>query len=116
MARGGAAATGTASERFTPSYTRRVARKVGSARQELAGADVDRRVPKLRHGPGLDLADALTGELERLAHLFERAGLAAVETEAQAQDLALAVGERLEETVDLLRQQRLGGGIERRHG
>src|SRR5258705_1955919 len=85
-------------------------------RQQLAGADVDRRVPELRHGPGLDLADALTGELEALADLLEGPRLAPVEAEAQAQDLALAVVERLEQPVDLLGQQGLSGGVERRHG
>ena len=55
------------------------------------------RVAQLRHGPGLDLADALTGEVEVLAHLFEGAGLAPVEAEAQLQDLALALVERAEQ-------------------
>src|SRR4051812_47823311 len=54
--------------------------------QELPGADVDRRVPELRHGTGLDLADALPRELEALANLLEGPRLAAVEAEAQAQD------------------------------
>ena len=43
---------------------------------------------QLRHRPGLDLTNALTGEIEVL-DLFERARLAAVETEAELQDLAL---------------------------
>ena len=38
---------------------------------------------QLRHRPGLDLADALTGEAEVLGHLLERALAATVETEAQ---------------------------------
>ena len=62
--------------------------------EEVAGAGVSRRVPQLAHGPGLDLADALTGEIEALAHLFEGAGLTSVESEAELQDLALALVER----------------------
>src|SRR6266478_8470411 len=57
--------------------------------QQLACADVDRRVPELRHGPGLDLANALTGELEALADLLEGPRLAPVEAEAETQDLTL---------------------------
>ena len=44
---------------------------------------------QLAHRPRLDLADALTREVEVLADLFERARLAAVETEAELQDLDL---------------------------
>ena len=43
---------------------------------------------------GLDLADALAGEVEVLAHLFERPRLTTVQTEAEPQDLALALIER----------------------
>ena len=51
-----------------------------------------------------------------LADLFERARLAAVETEAQLQDLALALVERRQQAGDLLGQQRGGGDLERRLG
>src|SRR5690606_2487561 len=44
-------------------------------REEVAGAGVARRVAQLRHRTRLDLADALTREVEVLADLFERAGL-----------------------------------------
>src|SRR2546426_5407268 len=47
----------------------------GSDGEEVAGAGVARRVAQLRHGPGLDLADALPGQVEVLAHLLEGAGL-----------------------------------------
>jgi len=49
-------------------------------------------VAQLRHGPGLDLADPLPGEVEVLADLFERPRLAAIEAEAETKDLALALG------------------------
>ena len=51
-----------------------------------------------------------------LADLFEGAGLATVEAEAELQDLALAVVERGEEPVDLLGQERGGGHLEGRLG
>ena len=71
---------------------------------------------ELRHRSSLDLADALPGEVEVLADLFEGAGLATVEAEAELEDLALAVVERGEEPVDLLGQERGGGHLEGRLG
>src|SRR5581483_11520387 len=91
-----------------------VARTRGSDREQVACARVARRVPQLRHRACLDLADALAGEVEVLAHLFERARLAAVEAEAQLQDLALALVERGQQPGDLLGQQRGGGDFEGR--
>jgi hypothetical protein len=64
--------------------------------QEVAGAGVAAGVAQLGHGAGFDLADALAGEVEVLTDLFEGAGLAAVEAEAEAQDLALALVEGAE--------------------
>ena len=84
--------------------------------EEVAGAGVARRVAQLRHGAGLDLADALTGEVEVLADLFEGAGLAPVEAEAQLEDLALTLVERAEQPGDLLGQQRGGRHLEGRLG
>ena len=49
---------------------------------------------QLRHGPGLDLADALPGEVEVLANLLERAGLTPVEAETQLEDVSLALVQR----------------------
>src|SRR4029077_10551469 len=86
--------------------TGRVSRGQRSDGEEVARARVARRVAQLRHRPCLDLADPLTGEVEVLAHLFEGAGLAAVEAEAQLQDLALALVERSEQASDLFGQQR----------
>src|SRR5207253_1673 len=68
--------------------------------EEVAGAGVAARVAELRHGPGFDLADALPGEVEVFADLFEGAGLAAVEAEAEAEDLPLTLVERPEQLGD----------------
>jgi hypothetical protein len=45
---------------------------------------------------GLDLANAFAGDLEDLTHLFERVGVAVADAVAELDDLALAVGQRLE--------------------
>src|SRR5688500_12214675 len=83
-----------------------------SAGEELAGAGVGGGVAELGHGPGLDLADALPGEVELVAHLLQRAGLAPVEAEAQAQDLALALAQGGQQAGQLVGQQCLGGRLE----
>ena len=49
---------------------------------------------QLRHCTGFDLTDALTGEVEVLANLFECAWLATVKAKAKLQDLTLALVER----------------------
>src|SRR5271165_495701 len=87
-----------------------------SDRQQVTGAGVRGRVTQLGHGPGLDLTDPLPGQVEVLADLLEGPGLAPVEPEAQAQDLALALVERREEAPDLVGQQGDGGHLERRLG
>ncbi len=84
--------------------------------EQVAGAGVARGVAQLRHGPGLDLTDPLTGQVEVLTDLFERAGLAPIETEAQLQDLALTLVERAEQPGDLLGQQRRRRDLEGRFG
>lgn len=85
----------------------------GSDAEEVAGAGVAAGVTQLRHGAGLDLADALTGEVEVLADLFESARFTTVETEAKLQDLALTLIEWAEQTGDLVGQQRRSGDLER---
>ena len=57
------------------------------------------RVAELGQRLRLDLADALAGDAELAADLFERAGLAVLEAEPQPHDLLLALvqlAERLE--------------------
>src|SRR4029079_16646625 len=74
--------------------------------QEVAGAGVGAGVTQLGHGTRLDLADALAGEIEVLADLFEGAGLAAVEAETEAENLPLTFVEGTEQASDLVGQQR----------
>ena len=56
---------------------------------------------QLRQGGSLDLADPLPGEVEGGADLLQRAGFAPVQTEAEAQDLPLALTQRRQKAVDL---------------
>ena len=51
---------------------------------------------QLADGLGLDLADTFTGNAEIAADLFQRAGAAIVQTEAQPDDLLLTGGQALE--------------------
>ena len=85
-----------ASGRFRARRVRRGAHRgrAGSDGQEVARAGVRRGMPQLGHGPRLDLTDPLAGQVEVLAHLLERPRLAAIEAEAQPEDLALALVER----------------------
>ena len=53
-----------------------------------------RRVAHFSQGLGLDLPDALAGDLELFAHLLEGAGVAVGQAEAQLEHFALALGER----------------------
>lgn len=60
------------------------------------------RVAHLPQGLGLYLNDVFAGHVEHAAHLFERPGVAVAETEAQAQHLLFAFGERAEDFVEAL--------------
>src|SRR6185437_4507103 len=64
----------------------------------------------------LDLADALAGDPECADDLLERAGLLALQAEAQLDHLALALGQRVERAVDVLAPQRHRRRIERGDG
>ena len=57
---------------------------------------------QLADGLCLDLADTLTGDAEIAAHLFQRAGTAIVQTEAETDDLLFTRGQALEGLIDLL--------------
>src|SRR5688572_15494284 len=83
-------------DHITPSgvETRRVVNAGWSDGEQVACAGIAARVAELAHRPGLDLADPLACEVEVLADLFECARLAAVESEAELEDLALALVER----------------------
>jgi hypothetical protein len=58
-------------------------------------------VAEFGHGLGLDLSDALAGDMEVLADLFESTGLTTVKAEAQCEDLAFAGREPCQEFGDL---------------
>jgi hypothetical protein len=47
-------------------------------------------VAQFGHGSSLELSDSFSGEVEVLADLFKGAGFAAIEPEAQRDDLAFA--------------------------
>ena len=64
----------------------------------LAAAGVTELAQRL----GFDLADALARDVELLADLFERAGTAVLDAEAQLQDLPLTRGEGGEHVDELL--------------
>ena len=68
-------------------------RCAGRAPRAVAPEPGDARVAQLAEGPGLDLADALAGEIERVADLGQRARPVGVEPEAQRQDRPLALVE-----------------------
>src|SRR5205085_7111262 len=78
---------------------------------ELAAAD---GVLQLAHRLGLDLADALARHLEDPAHLLQRVGVAVAQAVAQLDDLALAVGQRLEHLLDLVLEHLLRRRLHRR--
>ena len=69
---------------------------------------------QLAHSAGFDLTDALASEVEVFTHLFECAWFAAIEAEAQLEDLALAFVERGKQAADLFGEQRSGCYFERR--
>src|SRR5689334_9217298 len=64
----------------------------------------------------LDLADSLAGDAERPADLLQRAGLLALEPEAELDHLAVTLGERGEGVLDVLPPERDLRRVERRLG
>ncbi len=69
-------------------------------------------VLKLADGFGFDLADALAGDLEDAADFFEGVGVAVADAVAELDDLALAVGQRLEHLLDFVLEHLLGGDFD----
>jgi hypothetical protein len=67
-------------------------------------------------GVVLDLADALARHVERTTDLLQRVRAGAGEAEAHLDDLALALGKRLERAAHVLTPQVLGRHLERRLG
>ena len=72
----------------------------GYERLQVLAAD---GVLQLGDGFGFDLPHALAGDLEDAADFFQRVGVAVAQAVTQADDLPLAVGERLEQLFDLAR-------------
>src|SRR5690606_26558226 len=83
------------------------------ALEEALELPASNRVLQFPDGLGLDLADALAGDLEDPAHLLQGVGVAVAQTVAELDDLALAVGEGLQDLVDLVLEHLLGGGVDR---
>src|SRR5579875_179251 len=54
---------------------------------------------------GLDLANALAGDVELFAHLFQRAAAPIIQAEAQLQHFALALGQAIQHILNLLLEQ-----------
>ena len=67
-------------------------------------------------GLGLDLADALTGDVELLAHLLQGAGAAVLNAEAQLEHLLLPGSQGAQHVHQLLLEQGEGGGLRRLGG
>ena len=59
------------------------------------------------------MADAFAGGVECLAHLFEGAGGPIVESVAQGEDFAFAVGEGREDVLEALLEEGVGGRFAR---
>src|SRR6478736_3806567 len=72
------------------------------------------RVAQLAERLGLDLADALAGDVELLADLLEGAGTPVLEAEPELEHAPLATGQRVKDRLDLLLEElmrrRLGRG------
>src|SRR2546423_3396894 len=77
---------------------------------ELSGTD---RVLELANRFGLDLSHALAGDFEDSTDFFERVGVAVADAVAQLDDLALAVGEGLEDLLDLVLEHFLRRRLDR---
>src|SRR5450759_2700505 len=86
-----------------------------SSVQVLVESQRPARVPQLRQRLGLDLPDALPGDAELLAHLLQRAGVAVTEAVPQPDDSLLAIGQAVQDGVELLLQQQERGRVNRHH-
>ena len=81
--------------------------------QETPQLPRPRRVLQLPQRLGLDLADALAGDRELLADLFQRVVGVHADAEAHAQHAFFARGQRGEHARGGLAQVRLDGGVDR---
>src|SRR4051812_4498072 len=85
-----------------------------SAGEEIARADVGRRVTQPRQRASLDLADPLPAEVDELADLFGGSGLTTVEAVTQRQHAALTFVEQREHALDFGGKRRADRGVDRR--
>src|SRR3990172_4049635 len=69
------------------------------------------RMSQLPQGLGLDLAHALAGDLEGVAHLFQSMRIAVVQAEPQAQNLRLPLLERTQHLGDLFLEENKSRGV-----
>ena len=84
--------------------------------QKVAQLLASGRMAQLAQGLGLDLADAFARDVELLADLLKRVRLAVGQTEAHPQHLLLARGQRGQDLLKLLAQQRVGRFLRRLRG
>src|SRR5262245_64051776 len=73
-------------------------------------------MPELPERLRLDLADALAGDVELLAHLLEGPGAPVLQAEAELEHASLAARQRVEHRLDLLLEELVGGGLGRGQG
>src|SRR5215213_817703 len=73
------------------------------------------RVAQLAERLRLDLADALSGDAELAANLFQRPLAPVVQAEAKLEYAPLAARQRVQDILNLLREQLVRGGVRRRH-
>ena len=59
-----------------------------------------------------DLADTLTGNAENLTHFLQSVGAAVVHTKTHTQHICLTLGEGVQNFLQSLCQQSIGGGNE----
>src|SRR5687768_11305618 len=68
---------------------------------------------QLLDGLGFDLPHALARDLEDAADFFERVGVTIAQPVTKANDLALAIGQRLEQALDLVLENAVVRGANR---
>ena len=68
-------------------------------------------VAQLADGLIFDLADTLTGNAKDLAHFLQGVGAAVVHTEAHTQHISLTLGQRVQDLLQCLGKQGIGGCV-----
>jgi hypothetical protein len=73
--------------------------------EQVSSAGIARGVAQLAHRTSFDLADSFPSQIEMLADFFECPRLTTIETETQFEDLALALVQWSQQSLDLLGEQ-----------